>query len=166
MIRGPPRSTLTDTLCPYTTLFRSPRWRRADERRAGHGAGPGWRRAGSAAGLDAGGRDAAADPARAVRLAAGDPARGAVGGGPDSLLLPHLELAVGLELFRNRRGVADHDDRLVLRVVVLARHRLHLRGVDRADLRHVLAQVFRRQADQPVAGQHRGDGALQLVGDQ
>src|SRR3546814_6385296 len=79
----------------------SPRWRRADDRRAGHGAGPGWRRAGSAAGLDAGGRDAAADPARAVRLAAGDPARGAVGGGPDSLLLPHLELAVGLELFRS-----------------------------------------------------------------
>src|SRR3546814_17828432 len=24
MIRRPPRSTLTDTLCPYTTLFRSP----------------------------------------------------------------------------------------------------------------------------------------------
>src|SRR3546814_14240025 len=23
MIRGPPRSTRTDTLCPYTTLFRS-----------------------------------------------------------------------------------------------------------------------------------------------
>src|SRR3546814_1906092 len=88
----------------------SPRRRRADDRRAGHGAGPGWRRAGSAAGLDAGGRDAAADPARAVRLAAGDPARGAVGGGPDSLLLPHLELAVGLELFRNRRGVARSEE--------------------------------------------------------
>src|SRR3546814_2782819 len=27
MIRRPPRATLTDTLCPYTTLFRSPnRW--------------------------------------------------------------------------------------------------------------------------------------------
>src|SRR3546814_7810495 len=25
MIRRPPRSTRTDTLCPYTTLFRSPR---------------------------------------------------------------------------------------------------------------------------------------------
>src|SRR3546814_20251225 len=25
MIRQPPRSTRTDTLCPYTTLFRSPR---------------------------------------------------------------------------------------------------------------------------------------------
>src|SRR3546814_20587777 len=24
MLRRPPRSTLTDTLCPYTTLFRSP----------------------------------------------------------------------------------------------------------------------------------------------
>src|SRR3546814_19791098 len=104
MIRRPPRSTRTDTLFPYTTLFRSrcrrlariraagrdglhrrrlrrrgatrgmagglrrapsPRWRRADDRRAGHGAGPGWRRAGSAAGLDDGGRDAAAEIGRA-----------------------------------------------------------------------------------------------------
>src|SRR3546814_2832154 len=28
MIRRPPRSTLTDTLFPYTTLFRSPAWAR------------------------------------------------------------------------------------------------------------------------------------------
>src|SRR3546814_5071999 len=28
MIRRPPRSTRTDTLCPYTTLFRSLRFRR------------------------------------------------------------------------------------------------------------------------------------------
>src|SRR3546814_6769442 len=28
MIRRPPRSTRTDTLCPYTTLFRSPGHRR------------------------------------------------------------------------------------------------------------------------------------------
>src|SRR3546814_1602845 len=28
MIRRPPRSTRTDTLFPYTTLFRSPAWRR------------------------------------------------------------------------------------------------------------------------------------------
>src|SRR3546814_12551104 len=27
MIRRPPRSTRTDTLFPYTTLFRSPNWR-------------------------------------------------------------------------------------------------------------------------------------------
>src|SRR3546814_1646557 len=27
MIRRPPRSTRTDTLFPYTTLFRSPKWR-------------------------------------------------------------------------------------------------------------------------------------------
>src|SRR3546814_17951840 len=32
MIRRPPRSTRTDTLFPYTTLFRSP-WRRAGGRR-------------------------------------------------------------------------------------------------------------------------------------
>src|SRR3546814_8446712 len=33
MIRRPPRSTRTDTLFPYTTLFRSPRRRRASARR-------------------------------------------------------------------------------------------------------------------------------------
>src|SRR3546814_13496463 len=39
MIRRPPRSTRTDTLFPYTTLFRSgPRPLRARQRR-GHGAG-------------------------------------------------------------------------------------------------------------------------------
>src|SRR3546814_19171631 len=31
MFRGPPRSTRTDTLFPYTTLFRSPALQRADE---------------------------------------------------------------------------------------------------------------------------------------
>src|SRR3546814_3466391 len=31
MIRRPPRSTRTDTLFPYTTLFRSPREMRCDE---------------------------------------------------------------------------------------------------------------------------------------
>src|SRR3546814_4828273 len=34
MIRRPPRSTRTDTLFPYTTLFRSPRPRRASYPRA------------------------------------------------------------------------------------------------------------------------------------
>src|SRR3546814_16856686 len=34
MIRRPPRSTLTDTLFPYTTLVRSGRARRAADRRA------------------------------------------------------------------------------------------------------------------------------------
>src|SRR3546814_4985356 len=33
MIRRPPRSTRTDTLFPYTTLFRSPRPRRKPDRR-------------------------------------------------------------------------------------------------------------------------------------
>src|SRR3546814_7779264 len=38
MIRRPPRSTRTDTLFPYTTLFRSPRNRAAaDPAIAGHG---------------------------------------------------------------------------------------------------------------------------------
>src|SRR3546814_4291653 len=35
MIRGPPRSTLTDTLFPYTTLFRSDRCDRAAPDSAG-----------------------------------------------------------------------------------------------------------------------------------
>src|SRR3546814_3332008 len=33
MIRRPPRSTRTDTLFPYTTLFRSDLWRRRHRRR-------------------------------------------------------------------------------------------------------------------------------------
>src|SRR3546814_17761182 len=40
MIRRPPRSTRTDTLVPYTTLFRS---RRGDDILAGHGVGRGTR---------------------------------------------------------------------------------------------------------------------------
>src|SRR3546814_19509831 len=35
MILRPPRSTRTDTLFPYTTLFRSPRWRRRGRGRRG-----------------------------------------------------------------------------------------------------------------------------------
>src|SRR3546814_13464250 len=37
MIRRPPRSTRTDTLLPYTTLFRSPRAANATPRRHGPG---------------------------------------------------------------------------------------------------------------------------------
>src|SRR3546814_1907486 len=33
MIRRPPRPTRTDTLFPYTTLFRSPAWRGRDRKR-------------------------------------------------------------------------------------------------------------------------------------
>src|SRR3546814_3161273 len=42
MIRRPPRSTRTDTLCPYTTLFRSPRraGRRRPRRQEGERTGP------------------------------------------------------------------------------------------------------------------------------
>src|SRR3546814_2777222 len=35
MIRRPPRSTRTDTLFPYTTLFRSRRWRRGGRKLLG-----------------------------------------------------------------------------------------------------------------------------------
>src|SRR3546814_8253355 len=47
MIRRPPRSTRTDTLFPYTTLFRSAsgrRWRRSAGPSSGSGSGvrPGW----------------------------------------------------------------------------------------------------------------------------
>src|SRR3546814_19016467 len=37
MLRLPPRSTRTDTLCPYTTLFRSPRQLAPDEKSPGLG---------------------------------------------------------------------------------------------------------------------------------
>src|SRR3546814_5487983 len=43
MIRRPPRSTRTDTLFPYTTLFRSP-WLRQCPERHPHGGGVGGRR--------------------------------------------------------------------------------------------------------------------------
>src|SRR3546814_6138406 len=56
MIRRPPRSTRTDTLFPYTTLFRSPvaaRRHRGDDvhrvrRRDGRGHRAGWRARGDA----------------------------------------------------------------------------------------------------------------------
>src|SRR3546814_1005361 len=54
MIRRPPRSTRTDTLFPYTTLFRSPRQRGGPR---GHGAGrrrPGRHRSHRLRHLDAG----------------------------------------------------------------------------------------------------------------
>src|SRR3546814_5286099 len=58
MIRRPPRSTRTDTLFPYTTLFRSPR------RRPGQGR---WREGRQVArcGPRGGGRDARHDPGHA-----------------------------------------------------------------------------------------------------
>src|SRR3546814_2003749 len=40
MIRRPPRSTRTDTLFPYTTLFRSPASRQRPRRAGATGAGP------------------------------------------------------------------------------------------------------------------------------
>src|SRR3546814_4438770 len=47
MIRRPPRSTRTDTLCPYTTLFRSLRLRRDGSREVRRG-GPAGVREGDA----------------------------------------------------------------------------------------------------------------------
>src|SRR3546814_9577561 len=41
MIRRPPRSTRTDTLFPYTTLFRSVRTDQRDDAQAGRGGGGG-----------------------------------------------------------------------------------------------------------------------------
>src|SRR3546814_12307451 len=61
MIRRPPRSTRTDTLFPYSTLFRSPgparTRRRTDDRRLGPGRGGGdsVRRAQRGAGCGSGG---------------------------------------------------------------------------------------------------------------
>src|SRR3546814_4780343 len=61
MIRRPPRSTRTDTLFPYTTLFRSP------DPAAGHfpaGRGIDLRRPGHAHGSGGAGRGGRADPGR------------------------------------------------------------------------------------------------------
>src|SRR3546814_9385936 len=55
MIRRPPRSTRTDTLFPYTTLFRSRRPAAARPARA-HGAAPGARSGQAPAGGARGGR--------------------------------------------------------------------------------------------------------------
>src|SRR3546814_322568 len=52
MIRRPPRSTRTDTLCPYTTLFRSRSLRRGRHRR--YGFHPGLHRYRSGPGCDRG----------------------------------------------------------------------------------------------------------------
>src|SRR3546814_6794153 len=56
MIRRPPRSTRTDTLFPYTTLFRSEGFRQAQGRRSGQGQGAGSRQAGSHPPVDEGGQ--------------------------------------------------------------------------------------------------------------
>src|SRR3546814_9925597 len=66
MIRRPPRSTLTDTLFPYTTLFRS------DRERGGHAGGDHLRAAGAChgrllAGLSAAGNDRDHDARRHIR---------------------------------------------------------------------------------------------------
>src|SRR3546814_4977054 len=61
MLRRPPRSTRTDTLFPYTTLFRSSQAETRDDGRAGHDTGcgdgrcvPARRRGGAARGVRAG----------------------------------------------------------------------------------------------------------------
>src|SRR3546814_8844856 len=106
MIRRPPRSTLTDTLFPYTTLFRSPD--RVQPVEGGAVAGDGdaggrvWKpRAGQCggAGADAGDRGLQRGPDRAARGAhaagrAADPRPGRRGGA----------------VSRARRGGAGADD--------------------------------------------------------
>src|SRR3546814_10927271 len=54
MIRRPPRSTRTDTLCPYTTLFRAPGTgnRMRQEKRPAHGVRTGLRRIGGPKGSE------------------------------------------------------------------------------------------------------------------
>src|SRR3546814_16428857 len=70
MIRRPPRSTRTDTLFPYTTLFRSIESARAAED-AGEDAG-----AVSGCGTAGGGRGADTDRASALSLVAARPGLG------------------------------------------------------------------------------------------
>src|SRR3546814_5966157 len=66
MIRRPPRSTRTDTLFPYTTLFRSGAGATVDLRR--DRALPGHRRTAAATVAGAGPRHPARPPARAARF--------------------------------------------------------------------------------------------------
>src|SRR3546814_7576490 len=76
MIRRPPRSTRTDTLFPYTTLFRSDRDRTAGEQgraRQGDGAG---RPGGGGGREDRLRRPGAAGPQHRLVLRADDPDRG------------------------------------------------------------------------------------------
>src|SRR3546814_20624259 len=71
MVRRPPRSTLTDTLFPYTTLFRSPclgatpcrRYRRASRRRWTGGGGDPYRPRSRRPPAPVAGRPGAAAPA-------------------------------------------------------------------------------------------------------
>src|SRR3546814_14745398 len=65
MIRRPPRSTRTDTLLPYSTLFRSPRLDQdaAEERRADQAAGAGGDRV-----REQGGRPLPEEPRDAVEI--------------------------------------------------------------------------------------------------
>src|SRR3546814_19411290 len=73
MIRRPPRSTRTDTLFPYTTLFRSSRWRRRTSRtgRSSPGSWRGWssrRRRGMHVATDAGASEDRAELEWGLRL--------------------------------------------------------------------------------------------------
>src|SRR3546814_4911599 len=71
MIRRPPRSTRTDTLFPYTTLFRSTSWQCA------HHCAPAARRTRSANGA------AFSKPtSRSPRRSSGEPLKNSVAGGP------------------------------------------------------------------------------------
>src|SRR3546814_561017 len=72
MIRRPPRSTRTDTLFPYTTLFRSHRWIvHGDAGRAGGVDDEHWPRSGWDAARDAGGGEVGRDQYRARGAAIG-----------------------------------------------------------------------------------------------
>src|SRR3546814_1900856 len=80
MLRLPPRSTRTDTLCPYTTLFRS-----ADVQRAGRRLPQPQRPAHALAGrARLPGRGGAAEPERTYPAAFGD-GRGKAQPGPEAL---------------------------------------------------------------------------------
>src|SRR3546814_19434521 len=99
MIRRPPRSTRTDTLFPYTTLFRSAArlrpWNRLSADRAGHRAGGGGKAFGR-------GQD------RGARRGGGD--------GDEQCLLPLRASGLQSGICENARQAAHERDRI-------ARHR-------------------------------------------
>src|SRR3546814_225129 len=111
MIRRPPRSTRTDTLFPYTTLFRSPspRYSRPRRRCHRHDARQGQWRARSA--LHQGGREY-----EVRRRSLGTSPLGILG-----ILLPLLQSEFGRELQRIIDAVGRQQDLRIPKLEIIAR---------------------------------------------
>src|SRR3546814_271269 len=165
MIRRPPRSTRTDTLFPYTTLFRSPRrtgrwpcpWRgRAARRhRRGPWAGPRTRWCGLRRGPGTWARRACRGPSSRSALAR-KPARWRGGrqivSWRGSLLqLRKIGRDVGDVLLREAHRLCLHGGMLAGALLVLVQCVDQVRGRLPADERHVVVRIGVLVADHAVA---------------